>query len=133
VPERRRVLVVDDDRVVQQAMRELLEGWGYEVAVAGSQAEAMARASGFLPDLLVVDYRLPNEANGADAIEALHAQAGRPIPAVVITGDTVPDRLKEATARGYPLLHKPAQPAKLRTTLRNLAAAGGRQADAIRR
>jgi len=69
----------------------------------------------------VVDYRLPGDVTGGDAIQALHARAERSIPALVITGDTAPDRLREATARGYPLLHKPVQPAKLRSTLRYLA------------
>jgi hypothetical protein len=38
----------------------------------------------------------------------------------VITGDTAPDRLREAQESGYPLLHKPVKPAQLRTAMRQL-------------
>lgn len=57
-------------------------------------------------------------------IEILRRHSGKDAPAVVITGDTAPDRLREAQASGYPLLHKPVQPTKLRQTLRNLAVGG---------
>jgi AmiR/NasT family two-component response regulator len=30
-----------------------------------------------------------------------------PVPAIIVTGDTSPDRIREAQASGYPLLHKP--------------------------
>jgi signal transduction histidine kinase/CheY-like chemotaxis protein len=119
--ERLLVLVLDDDSIVREAMAELLRDWGYEVLLAATLDEALAVAAGRLPDLLVVDYRLPGDVTGGDAIQALHARAERSIPALVITGDTAPDRLREATARGYPFLHKPVQPAKLRSTLRYLA------------
>jgi CheY-like chemotaxis protein len=99
-------------------------GWGYRVSTAATPEEALAGIADAVPDLMVVDYRLPGEASGAEAIGALRARAGRRIPALVITGDTAPDRLKEAQSSGYPLLHKPVQPAKLRNTLRNLAKDG---------
>jgi len=119
--ERLLVLVLDDDSIVREAMAELLRDWGYEILLAATLDEALAVTDERPPDLLVVDYRLPGDVTGGDAIQALHARAERSIPALVITGDTAPDRLREATARGYPLLHKPVQPAKLRSTLRYLA------------
>jgi len=116
-----RVLVLDDDHLVCDAMAALLSGWGYQVSLATSLDQALSSASGLSADLLIADYRLPGEVTGADAIKAIHRQAGRAIPALVITGDTAPGRLRECATLGYPLLHKPVDPAKLRTTLRLLA------------
>ena len=42
------------------------------------------------------------------------------MPALLITGDTAPDRLREAGSSGLPLLHKPVQPAELRARLEAL-------------
>lgn len=75
------------------------------------------------PDLLIVDYRLSGELTGADAIEALRRQAGYRIPALLVTGDTGPVGLQQTSALGYPVLHNPVQPAKLRATIRVLAGA----------
>ena len=46
-------------------------------------------------------------------IAALRAQAGRAIPAILITGDTAPDRLQEAARLGLTVLHKPVSPEAL--------------------
>jgi signal transduction histidine kinase/CheY-like chemotaxis protein len=120
-----RVLVLDDDRMVREAMDDLLSGWGYQVSPVASLDEALSVASGSPPDLLIADYRLPGGVTGADAIMAIHRQAGHEIPALVITGDTAPGRLRESATPGHPLLHKPVDPAKLRTTLRFLASRRG--------
>jgi len=46
-------------------------------------------------------------------IEALRAAMGRDLPALLITGDTAPERLREAVGSGLPLLHKPVSPSRL--------------------
>jgi signal transduction histidine kinase/CheY-like chemotaxis protein len=122
----RRVLVLDDEIAVREAMRQLLERWGCEVIMTGSPAEAEAwlDAEARLPDLLIVDYRLRQHASGIETIGRLRERAGTPIPALVITGDTAPDRLREAQVSGYPLLHKPVMPASLRAAMRRLMPAG---------
>ncbi|MDF3070660.1 MAG: hypothetical protein K0R38_6261 [Polyangiaceae bacterium] len=42
------------------------------------------------------------------------------MPAVIITGDTHPERIREASAAGHPLVFKPVPPDVLRGTLRGL-------------
>lgn len=119
----KRVLVLDDDVSVLDAMRSLLERWGCDVITTAtpeeSEAALVSRAGS--PDLLIVDYRLRRHASGIETIRQLHQVAGRRIPALVITGDTAPDRLREAQESGYPLLHKPVKPAQLRAVMRQLA------------
>jgi signal transduction histidine kinase/CheY-like chemotaxis protein len=118
------VLVVDDEAMVREGMRGLLAGWGCHVVTAGSGEEAMARLEEHerMPDLIISDYRLPGGETGIDAIQRIQASLPEDIPALLISGDTAPERLVEAQASGYHLLHKPVQPAKLRALLSRVLA-----------
>lgn len=101
-----RVLVVDDESIVRDSMRLLLQGLHCEVFLADSALEAGKVASAELLDVLLCDLRLRGGESGLDVIEAVRA-AQRDIAAVLITGDTAPDRIQEAEAAGVPLLFKP--------------------------
>jgi signal transduction histidine kinase/CheY-like chemotaxis protein len=117
-----RVLVVDDDTLVRDAMASVLAQWGCRVAMAanGDEAVALLGGEGGTPDAVLCDYRLPNGETGVDVIARLRAAAGREIPAALITGDTAPERLREARQAGHALLHKPVHPAKMRALLEQL-------------
>jgi len=117
-----RVLVVDDDALVRDAMASAIAQWGCRVAMAANGDEAVALLGGEsgVPDAVLCDYRLPNGETGVDVIARLCVAAGRPIPAALITGDTAPERLREAKLAGHALLHKPVRPAKLRALLEQL-------------
>lgn len=116
------VLVVDDELAIQEAMRSLLAGWGYEPIVAGSCAQMLERIADCAtrPDLIICDYRLRGGENGIDTILRLQSEFNAEIPAMLITGDTAPDRLKEAQESGFLLLHKPVPRGKLRAAIGNL-------------
>jgi DNA-binding NtrC family response regulator len=58
------------------------------------------------PDIVLADLRLRGEQSGIKAIRKLRQQQPG-LPALLISGDTAPDRLKEARAEGLILLHKP--------------------------
>jgi len=108
-----RVLVIDDDEAVRTGMQQLLGAWGCECDVADSIEEAQALARAHPPGLVISDYRLRELRTGAEAIAALRAEFGAALPALLITGDTAPQRLREARATGVPLLHKPVLPSEL--------------------
>jgi CheY-like chemotaxis protein len=74
-----------------------------------------------LPDAVVCDYRLP-DGTGIEAIEQLRDKVSYDVPAVLVSGDTAPELLLEAGQSGYPLLHKPVRPMKLRALLSQLLA-----------
>ena len=120
--EGRQVLILDDDVAVLEAMRGMLERWGCEVVTATTPEEAARSIASEArpPELLIVDYRLRHHASGIETIGHLRALASNAIPALVITGDTAPDRLREAQESGHPLLHKPVKPAQLRSVMRQL-------------
>jgi len=116
-----RVLVIDDEQDVRDGMRILFAQWGCPAILAESGADALAQlaATGVVPDLLIADYRLRERETGANAIAAVRRQCGRLIPAMILTGDTAPERIREAKAAGCPLLHKPVLPGKLLALIRH--------------
>ena len=72
------------------------------------------------PDIIISDYRLNDGKTGLDVIERLRRAYGTPIPAFLISGDTAPERMREARASGYYLLHKPVLPITLRAVVSQL-------------
>jgi len=116
-----RVLVIDDEVAVREGMQAVLQGWGCETILAASEDEALEKLQNSEPPHAIIsDYRLRDGKNGAQAIESLRSQFGYAIPAMIVTGDTDPERLREAQASGNALMHKPTQPAKLRAYLRSV-------------
>ena len=108
-----RLLVIDDDEAVRDGMLHLLRDWGCECEAAESIEEALALAQLNIPDVIISDYRLREQRTGVEAIATIREQSGIAIPALLITGDTAPERLREARDTGIPLLHKPVSPNKL--------------------
>jgi signal transduction histidine kinase/CheY-like chemotaxis protein len=116
------IVVIDDDALVLDGMRGLLKSWGCDVITVKS-AEAAAAALAACrqpPDLIISDYRLGNGKTGFEAIARLRSILGTPIPAFLISGDTGPERLQEASASGFHLLHKPVLPMTLRAMVNRL-------------
>ena len=127
--------VIDDDELVLDGMGGLLQGWGCQVVAAASDDAALASLAEHdrQPDLIISDYQLADGKTGFEAIERLRSALGAPIPAFLISGDTAPERLREASASGYHLLHKPVSPAALRATLNHLLRARQRSQRSSRR
>lgn len=116
------ILVLDDELTIQIAMKTLLESWGYDVLAAGSgneMLEAIATVAE-TPRLIVCDYRLRDNETGTAVVERLRSEFNDDIPAMLITGDTAPDRIREAEASGLLLLHKPVPNGKLRAAIAHL-------------
>lgn len=118
----RLIVVVDDDPSIVEGLSLLLEGWGYEVLTALSLeqlAERLPKAAE-RPGLVLTDHFLPPGGTGAQAVELVRSHAGAPVPAIILTGDTTPERQAEAAALGCRLLHKPVQIAPLKDIVDSL-------------
>ena len=116
---RPRVLVVDDDRAVRDSLRRSLEFNGYDVALAGDGAEALASISGTRPDAVVMDVMMPR-LDGLEATRALRS-AGHDVPILVLTArDAVGDRVEGLDAGADDYLTKPFALAELLARLRAL-------------
>jgi CheY-like chemotaxis protein len=111
------VVVIDDDALVLDSMGGLLRSWGCDAVTAASADVALAGLADRTPDLIICDYRLSDGQNGIEAIEKLRAAFSLSIPAFLISGDTALERLRDARASGYHLLHKPVRPRALRAML----------------
>lgn len=112
-----RVLVIDDDEAVLLAMQHLLGSWGCIVCTADSIDRAVALAQRQAPDVVLSDYRLRGHQTGLQAIGMLRKLLGAHLPALVVTGDTAPERLRETLGSGVPLLHKPLAPEQMKKAL----------------
>ena len=118
-PDSARVLVVDDDRAVRESLRRSLEFNGYQVALAGDGAEALASIAGSAPDALVIDVMMPR-LNGIETTRALRT-AGNDLPILVLTArDSVGDRVEGLDAGADDYLTKPFALEELLARLRAL-------------
>lgn len=118
----RRILVIDDDPLVREAMTLLLAAWGCRVRTLAtlSTKTSIAKQIPAPPDAIVADYHLAGNQNGIEMIRRVERHFERPIAALVITGETSPERLSAVMQSGLPVLHKPVAPEKLRETLNRL-------------
>lgn len=115
----RRILVVDDDPLVGQAIHTWLKQHGYRVSTAGSGAEGLALLERSTFDLLVVDVFMP-QMRGFESIRVFHERAPK-IPLVAISGGafgdpelTGPDFLRLTARLGATrCLRKPFKPSTL--------------------
>ncbi|TWA69146.1 PAS domain S-box-containing protein [Azospirillum brasilense] len=113
-----RVLVVEDDPIVREGLCAMIRQWGHEVFPAasfGEAVEALRRHPD--PDVIVADYRLGEGHTGTETIREVRRRSKRPIPGILVTGDTAPERLAEAEAGKFSILHKPVLADDLRRAI----------------
>jgi GAF domain-containing protein/ActR/RegA family two-component response regulator len=115
-----RVLVVDDDAAVREALCTALTAASYGVEGAGTGVEALERLAAGPPNLLVLDIGLP-DMDGRDLLKRLRADARtRDLPTLVLSGmDSIqPDEVLTLGADEF--LTKPVSPQVLSTTVARL-------------
>jgi DNA-binding NtrC family response regulator len=106
------VLLVDDDEAFRRVMGAELTRRGYAVETLASAQEALKRAAGINPDVILLDLRLPD----MDGVEALGQLKGKNLRAgiIVLTGHGTIDTAVRAIRLGaYDYLEKPCPIAKL--------------------
>ncbi|HEY3174916.1 MAG TPA: response regulator [Candidatus Polarisedimenticolia bacterium] len=92
----RTILVVDDDRFIADATRTLLAREGYEALGAYGGDEALERARGSRPDVIVMDLMMPG-IRGDEALRRLRTDpATRDIPVIITTGEVGAQALEGA-------------------------------------
>jgi len=114
-----RVLIVDDDRSLREALRRALVLGGYETAFAANGREALARVAEAAPDALVLDVGLP-DLDGLEVCRRLRAGGNR-VPVLMLTArDAVADRIDGLDAGADDYLVKPFDVGELKARLRAL-------------
>lgn len=116
------ILVVDDDRSIVEGLAILLDSWGYEVVKALSAAALEAQLGGLnrVPNLIIADHYLPGGRTGRDVVERVRTETGQQVPAIILTGDSTPERRDEAQLMGCELMLKPVQVGPLREAVESL-------------
>jgi len=99
-------LAIDDDQAIREALKASLQTFGVIVHTAANRDEAIQILKYHLPDVMIVDYRLSGFDNGLDVIESLRG-SNHEIPAILLTGDTAPEKLVELGKTKCTVLHKP--------------------------
>src|SRR5919108_3630941 len=113
-----RVLVVEDDEEIAQALQRSLRMEGYDVRVSGDGVDALDQAHAFLPDLIVLDLGLPR----LDGIEvARELRARDDVPILVLTArDALESRVEGLDSGADDYLIKPFERQELLARLRAL-------------
>ena len=109
------VLVVADDAATRAGLTSLLASWGLEVVAAANAADLWPKLLAFpdVPDLIIMDLSMDDEADGPAVIDRLREEYNQQIPALLVSADLSPLRLKQALAKGLVLLDKPPSPRSL--------------------
>jgi two-component system response regulator MprA len=123
-----RVLIVDDDRAVREALRRALMLSGYDIALAVDGEEAMAQVSETVPDAVLLDVGLPGM-SGLEVCRALR-RAGNRVPVLMLTArETVADRIAGLDAGADDYLPKPFDLGELEARVRALMRRTGADGD----
>lgn len=112
-----KVLVVDNDLSILDAMQTLLEQWGFRVFKARGSSEALRQLGSEVIDAVLADYHLGDGINGLELIQRITELRGPGCAAALITADHAAELTRAARRAGVPLLHKPLRPAALRALL----------------
>jgi len=112
-----KVLVVDNDLSILDAMHALLEQWGVQVFKANRSSEALRLLDTQIIDAILADFHLGDGSNGLELIQKVLEIRGAGCAAALITADHGVELTRAAHRAGVPLLHKPLRPAALRALL----------------
>jgi two-component system, OmpR family, response regulator MprA len=114
-----RILVVDDDRAVREALRRALTLGGYEVQTAEGGAQGIEQVVQGLPDAVVLDVGMP-DIDGLEVCRRLRLLENR-VPILILTArDAVSDRIDGLDAGADDYLVKPFDVDELKARLRAL-------------
>jgi DNA-binding response OmpR family regulator len=117
----KRILAVDDERVIARLMEHHLTRAGYDVAVAHDGAEALEKVREFSPDLVILDVMMPK----LDGFEVLRRLKDDPqtesIPVIMLTARSESeDALQGYDSGAQWYLSKPFDPEVLLSYVRNV-------------
>jgi two-component system, OmpR family, response regulator MprA len=119
-----RILVVDDDRSLRDALRRALTLAGYDIELAESGQEGLTRIAASEPDAVVLDVGMPG-IDGLDLCRRLRS-AGNRVPVLMLTArESVEDRIDGLDAGADDYLAKPFDVGELKARLRALLRRAG--------
>lgn len=118
-----RILVVDDDEAIREYIKTVLEAEYYEVEVASDGKQAMEKVLRHPPDMIIVDYYMP-QMNGLEFLQKLKSHARlRHIPTIMLTASEIDQTEVQALDMGAEdWIQKPVRSASLLARIKRLLA-----------
>jgi two-component system OmpR family response regulator len=127
-----RVLVVDDEPSIVDAISMTLRHQGYSVEAAETGKDALAMVTKWRPDVIVLDVMLP-DVDGFEVARRLSAE-NEPVPILFLSAlDNTEDKVRGLTIGGYDYVTKPFSLEELIARLRNILRRVGALRDEPRR
>jgi two-component system nitrogen regulation response regulator NtrX len=119
-----RILIVDDEESIGDALQQVFEYEGHQVQVARNGPDGLSMAEKVPPDVTFLDVKMPGM-DGLEVLERVRAEDPQAL-VVMISGHGTIDTAVEATRKGaYDFLEKPLDTDRLLVTLRNALAVKG--------
>ena len=113
---RKKILIVDDEPLNLELLERELAAHDYTVESARNGEEALGKVGSFGPDLVLLDYMMP-DMSGLEVLKELRRR-GHGLPVVMITAYGTIERAAEAMKEGaYDLVTKPFDPDHLRIVI----------------
>jgi two-component system, sensor histidine kinase len=114
----RRLLLIDDDPIVRQAMTAILSGWGIDLRYesVGAPSVLNACANGWEPECVISDFRLPGPLDGIALLDLVLERFPDAV-GILQTGEQAAAVKERAEDAGYLVLFKPVDAASLASTL----------------
>jgi chemosensory pili system protein ChpA (sensor histidine kinase/response regulator) len=117
------ILVVEDNLMIRELMRELLEREQYQVVEAGDGGEALAKLEEVIPDLVLMDIQLPKLDGYAVLHQLRRDRRFRSLPVIAVTAYAMRSDEEKARRAGFDnYLTKPVDRAVLMAMIRSLLA-----------
>ncbi len=118
-----RILVVEDDQIIQLDLRKHLSRMDYLVVGAASTGpEAIEKAAELQPDLVLMDVRLRGAMNGKEAARVI--QANRSVPVIYLTAQNAADSKNNSEPALQPYVAKPFTHGALKSAIERALESG---------
>ncbi|MEI8350044.1 MAG: response regulator [Candidatus Omnitrophota bacterium] len=83
---KKKILLVDDEVDFLILMKKIIISWGYDIITASNSQEALAAFQKEKPNILIVDYAMP-EVNGIELLEKIRSLVGGGVPAIMFAAE----------------------------------------------
>jgi len=115
----RMVVIIDDEKDIVEGMQLVLSSWDCDV-IAGTSPEQVftkLRDANKIPDVVISDLRLADNVDGTNVIDAIRDEYNEDFPAILITGDTAPERIVKANQARVTIMYKPIESSDLKQSI----------------
>ncbi len=118
---KKKILIVDDESYLIDIQEQIIKREGYESITAENGRQAVEVAAAQLPDLILLDFSLP-DMDGLEVARLIHANPkSQSTPIIIVTGDTSLEQKDKCLEAGFSdYINKPFKPEQIRSSIRKL-------------